>query len=53
MDNNERRFELSRSVEIILFEDKSAMIKLIGTTHNQVPLSSDALDRLEKVLKWR
>ena len=53
MDGLVRKFELDRNVEIIFFDDKSAMVKLIGTTHNQVPLSSDALNRLEKVLKRR
>ncbi len=53
MGNNKRRFELSRSVEIILFEDGSATIKIIGNTHNQIPLSKDALSELETLLRRR
>jgi len=53
MTDDERKFELSRSVEIIFFKDRSGMIKLIGTTHNQIPLSDDALSMLEKILRRR
>lgn len=47
-----RKFELDRHTEIELFNDKSAIIRLIDTKYS-VPLSSTALDNLERILKWR
>ncbi len=48
----ERNFELNHNTEITIFDDGSAIIKLVDTKYS-VPLSRQTLDRLERVLKFR